>query len=210
MSNRTYEINGKQFPSVTTILSATESNEDKERLRKWQHKIDKVMGIGGAEIKRKEAARRGTLIHERIEAEWKNLHWFPGEEWEGVEKYWEQAKTWVNSYKSLIKDWEMKVWSESLGYAGTLDAVMEEDGSLVLVDFKTSRREKLKSWCKNYFLQCTAYAIAYQERTGNRISEIKTVIISPTKLQVFSENHWHRYEDEWLTRLGAFKTGVAP
>jgi hypothetical protein len=40
---RTYETPIGKLPSVTTILRLTEDEKAKDRLRKWQHKQDKIL-----------------------------------------------------------------------------------------------------------------------------------------------------------------------
>lgn len=60
---RTYNVDNKKIPSVTTILSATKSQEDIDSLRRWRDRI-------GNEAARKttiDAARRGTEMHYVLE-----------------------------------------------------------------------------------------------------------------------------------------------
>ena len=57
---RHYDINGGKLPSVTTILSATQSDEKKASLANWKAKMgDKVAD----EIRDTAAARGLSLIH---------------------------------------------------------------------------------------------------------------------------------------------------
>jgi hypothetical protein len=56
---RHYEITGKKLPSVTTILSATQSAEKMASILKWQKRVGEVE----AERVKNQAASRGTNMH---------------------------------------------------------------------------------------------------------------------------------------------------
>ena len=60
--------------------------------------------------------------------------------------------------------------------AGRADCVGEYDGKLSIIDFKGSTRPKRKEDILNYFMQATAYSIAWQERTGIPIDNIVILI----------------------------------
>jgi hypothetical protein len=52
-----------KFPSVTTILSATKPEKDKQKLDEWKNRL----GIENAEKVSQDAADRGTVMHRIIE-----------------------------------------------------------------------------------------------------------------------------------------------
>jgi genome maintenance exonuclease 1 len=55
------------------------------------------------------------------------------------------------------------------GYAGRVDSIYENFLShLLILDFKTSRKKKKKDWIKNYYMQISAYFLAYWEMYGVR------------------------------------------
>ena len=57
---RHYSLDGSNLPSVTTILSATKSEEDKAALAAWKERVGKLE----ADRIKKEASSRGlSLIH---------------------------------------------------------------------------------------------------------------------------------------------------
>ena len=60
---RHYEITGEKLPSVTTILSGTQSDEKKESIAKWTAKV----GEEQATRVRDQAASRGTNMHLHLE-----------------------------------------------------------------------------------------------------------------------------------------------
>ena len=60
---RHYEITGKKLPSVTTILSATQSDEKKESIARWTARV----GETEATRVKDQAASRGTNMHLHLE-----------------------------------------------------------------------------------------------------------------------------------------------
>ena len=62
-SRRYNTPDGEKLPSVTTILSATESKEKKEALQNWRNRV----GPKKAQEITTEAAGRGTRMHKWLE-----------------------------------------------------------------------------------------------------------------------------------------------
>ncbi|MAL46848.1 MAG: hypothetical protein CME98_22980, partial [Hyphomonas sp.] len=62
-SGRVYDINDEKLPSVTTILSATKSEESKAKLAAWRQRE----GEKKADQIRDDAAARGTIMHRILE-----------------------------------------------------------------------------------------------------------------------------------------------
>ena len=60
---RTYDAEGEDLPSVTTILSATKSEESKAKLAAWRQRE----GEKKADQIRDNAAARGTIMHRILE-----------------------------------------------------------------------------------------------------------------------------------------------
>jgi genome maintenance exonuclease 1 len=93
---------------------------------------------------------------------------------------------------------EAKLYSDHLQVAGTVDCIAEYDGCLSVVDFKTSARIKEKTEISSYFIQCAAYAVAFEERTG--IPVPKLVIIMGV-----DNSHPLVFEEKRNTWIGQFK-----
>ena len=92
---------------------------------------------------------------------------------------------------------EAPLYSDHLGLAGRVDCVAEFDGKPSIIDFKTSRKKKFPSMIKNYFMQEFGYAIMWEERTGQPITQLVTIIaVDDHEPQVFVE---HR--DNWVNQL---------
>ena len=62
-NERHYDVNEEKLPSVTTILSATQSDEKKASLAKWTQSV----GQDQATRIRDQAAERGSIMHRVLE-----------------------------------------------------------------------------------------------------------------------------------------------
>ena len=62
-NKRHYDVGEEKLPSVTTILSATQSDEKKASLARWTQSVgeDQAVKI------RDQAAERGTIMHRVLE-----------------------------------------------------------------------------------------------------------------------------------------------
>jgi len=165
---RYYETpEGNEYPSVTTILGAKE----KPHLDRWR----KMLGSEKANRETKRCADRGTAVHEMAERYLNNV--------ENCTKGYKPAH--VGDFNKLkfalnridnIRQQEVGLYSDALKYAGTVDCVAEYNGTLSVIDFKTSTNNKTFDMVHDYFKQCTAYAIAWHERTGEAIEDIVVLI----------------------------------
>jgi hypothetical protein len=213
---RTYTTPIGKLPSVTTILEATENEADKERLRKWQHKQDQLLGLEKSKTNGENYLKRGTEIHEAIKYKFHN-NVEPAETWvhEGNAQRWRHLQPFLKSI--TIIECEREVWHSS-GYAGTADLIAIMDNQPTLLDWKTSDRIKKRQWIDKAFIQTAAYAKAWnfsglpmQDSPPylNDITQLAVIVISPEKLQIFTENNVKKYEELWNERLLKFqKLGI--
>jgi len=112
-----------------------------------------------------------------------------------AKKYLPNDRETFNSLKPVLDEHldniyaqEVPLWSSYLGVAGRVDCIAEWDGKLSVIDFKTSRKLKKKEYISNYFQQCAAYAVMWEERTGIPINKIVVVIaVDGEEPQVFEE-----------------------
>jgi genome maintenance exonuclease 1 len=85
--------------------------------------------------------------------------------------------------------------------AGTVDCIAEFDGKLAVIDFKTASKRKDPSYIENYFMQCSAYAIMYEERFNIPINKTVVIIaVEDDEPQVFFETR-----DNHVKRLLEFR-----
>jgi genome maintenance exonuclease 1 len=158
---------GDKYPSVTTVLS----HAPKPWLEEWR----KSMGEEAADIEVKRCADRGEAVHLMAERYLKNDK-APKKDMSGSDiKLFNQIRPALHKI-SNVRAQEIPLYSNTLRLAGRVDVVGEYDGSLAVIDFKTSNNVKDLGMVNDYFLQSTAYAIMYFEMFDVPIDEIVIII----------------------------------
>jgi genome maintenance exonuclease 1 len=158
---RFYEVDGKAFPSITTVLGAI----PKPGLDAWR----KSVGEEAAKWEMNRAARRGsathTLVEQYLKGETPSIRdVLPLGMFRLLKPYLDQ----VDNIHCL----EQIMYSKNLTIAGQVDCIAEYNGKLSVIDFKTANKERVDSWNENYYIQCTAYAYMYEELFGTPIDQI--------------------------------------
>lgn len=154
---------GIWYPSITTILGIGE----KQWLKDWQN----MLGKKKADKETKRCADRGTAIHTMAEQYLNNKHIDFNIYKQDYINDFNKLKVRLNAVDN-IRGQELPLYSDVLKTAGRVDCVAEYNGRLSIIDFKTSTNNKYRKWIKDYFLQTTAYAIMWHERTGESIEDI--------------------------------------
>jgi genome maintenance exonuclease 1 len=183
-SGRLYKTpTGKKYPSVTTVLSSY----GKKELFEWRERV-------GAEEANKiagRASRRGTALHTVCEkyllnemTSMKLASMLPT-----TKELFYKIKSRIDTNITTVHCLEQALYSDELQIAGRVDCIAEWNGKLSVVDFKSSTNQKKKEKIGNYFMQCTAYAIMYEEIVGVPIEQIVVLIGTENgDGQVFVEN----------------------
>ena len=164
---RFYDIDGKAYPSITTVLGI----QKKEQLQDWRNKI----GEDVANWEMGRAARRGKATHTLIEQYLKGLT--PSERGVLPLGLFRLIKPYVDQIDN-IHCLETIMYSKKLTIAGQVDCIAEYNGKLSVIDFKTANKERQESWIENYFMQTTAYAQMYEEIFGKKIEQIVILLAS--------------------------------
>ena len=89
-----------------------------------------------------------------------------------------QLKPYLDECIGLIHCQEQTLWHDYYKIAGRVDCIAEWDGVLSVIDFKTSTKEREDSWNENYYIQASAYAEMYQERTLQEIEQIVILVVT--------------------------------
>jgi len=147
---------GTPVPSVTTILDAYPKTAD---YYAWLKRMGE-----DADTVRDEAGRRGSKVHSLTEDYDTGLEvsLFDGEgdlnislmEWNMFSRYVEFSNRFPHANEII----EAQLISSTLGYAGTLDRIINLNGKKVLVDIKTSN-----AIYESYWLQLAAYKNLLEE-----------------------------------------------
>ena len=103
---------------------------------------------------------------------------------------------------------EVPLWSEAMMLAGRVDCVAEYNGKLSIIDFKGSTRAKRESDVQNYFLQATAYAIAWQERTGQAIENFAILMSCEDGITQVFEGRPIRYTKKLLETIEKYHASI--
>mgnify|MGYP000034195604 FL=1 len=189
-SGRKYKTpEGVNLPSITTVLSIL----SRDSIAKWRKKV------GDAEANRisYRASTRGTSVHEILEKYVDNDPNFKDGYTPDIVQSFLDLKPILDERLTKVYAQEAPLYSNHLGVAGRVDCVGIFDGKPSIIDYKTSMKPKRKDWIKNYFMQEAAYAIMWEERTGQPITQLVTVIsVDGNAPQVFIE---HR--DNWVRPL---------
>ena len=203
-TGRVYDINEEKLPSVTTILSATKSEESKAKLAAWRQRE----GEKKADKIRDDAAARGTIMHRILEGYVKNEGHMDlsdlGQE-AGV-----MAQNIIDKghFSPLTEVWglEMPLWYPGL-YAGASDVAGIYDGRESIIDFKQSNKFKKREWIDDYFIQCAAYAMAhnYVYRTEINSGVILISVKGGDVLRYVSTGkEFQHFTFEWLRRVDLY------
>ena len=165
--HRFYEVDGKNYPSITTVLNIRK----KDGLTEWR----KNVGEGAANWEMGRAARRGKATHTLVEQYLKGET--PSERSVLPIGLFKLLKPYVDQINN-IHLLEAIMYSHKLTVAGQVDCVAEYNGKLSVIDFKTANKERQESWIENYFMQTTAYAQMYEEIFGKKIEQIVILLAS--------------------------------
>ena len=177
---RLYEVgDGKWYPSVTTVTS----HRKKDSIIKWRKRVGEAEAnkISG------RASARGNKFHSMVESYLKNETVSFDDKKPLASFLFKTAKETLHRIDN-IHLLESPLYSDSLRIAGRVDCIAEYDGELAVIDFKTSTKEKKESWIENYFVQETAYAAMYYERSGVKVDKIVTLIATEEGgMQIFEK-----------------------
>ena len=193
---------GINLPSITTVLSIL----SRESIAKWRARV------GHEEANRisHRASTRGTAVHAIIEKYINNEENFKDGYTPDIISSFLDLKPIMDDRIGRIYAQEAPLYSNHLGVAGRVDCIADFDGKLSVIDFKTSLKPKRYDYVTNYFMQETAYAIMWEERTGRPITQLVTIIsVDNNDPQVFIEHrdNWVRPLRETIAQYNAENSG---
>ena len=160
------------YPSITTVLGV---RKDKQKgLQEWRNRV----GNDVANHIMRTAASRGTAVHHMCEDFLNNIEVTQ----EGRDFLpwclFSQLKPTLQSNINKIYAQECGLWSEKYRVAGRVDCIAEYNGIPSIIDFKTSRSERKDDYNLEYYIQASAYAEMFEERTGIEINQIVILVVT--------------------------------
>ena len=200
---RTYNVGNENLPSVTSILQATQSDEKRASLARWQTRV----GKDEATRVKEQAASRGSNMHLHLE---KHILG------QGYMDLTEEGKTAQSMAQTVIDKglgdlqeiWgsEVTLWYPGL-YAGATDVVGVYDYEDSIIDFKQSNKPKKKEWIEDYFMQGAAYAMAHNQVYGTEISQCVILMCTPDnyfqKFQIKGKE-FKQYKHKFLEKVDLY------
>ncbi|HEY9895066.1 MAG TPA: exonuclease [Candidatus Sericytochromatia bacterium] len=204
-SGRQYYVNdrGDRLPSVSTILNATRSQQQREALAQWRERVgvEEAARISGT------ASRRGTGTHKQVQ------RYLQGEVVtcpDGIKPYWESIKPVLFAVDD-VRLVEGTVFHHDLGYAGKVDCVASYEGVPCLCEWKTADRPKHSlERLNDYPLQVVAYWGAvqhtYQDYDVNLHHALLAIAIPdlPAEIFWFDSETIDYYWQQWEARVAIF------
>ena len=189
-TGRLYQTpSGIRYPSITTVLSIL----NKEAIIEWRKRV------GEEEANRisKRATNKGTRVHKYFEDYINNeTVVFDKNDFLAKESFY-KLKPVVDANIDDIILQEERLYSDYLEIAGQVDLIAHFGGKLSIIDFKTASKPKKEEWIQNYFMQASAYAIMYEERTSIPITRIVLLIaVDHEEPQIFV-----RRRDDYVSSL---------
>ena len=200
---RHYDIKSEKLPSVTTILSATQSPEKQASLAAWR------VRVGEKEATRivDEAGIRGTAMHKILE------------EYVQGQGYLDLTEPGLNAHNMAIRVIEQGLCNvtEYYGleatlyypglYAGATDMVAVHKGQDAIIDFKQTNKPKKREWIEDYCLQLAAYTMAHNFIYKTSIS--KGVIMMCSKDNFYQEfiiegKELQKYQHDYLRKVDQY------
>ena len=204
---RWYTSEGERYPSITTLLSATD-DEGQSALRKWRKRV----GAVEADRVTKTAAGNGTRWHDFCES------FITGQ------PLWKYLKdpsdppmaaaigTLLNARIRTVLLSESRIMSTRHKVAGRMDICAElTDGRLAVIDFKTGKKPKTDNRVTNYALQATFYADALTEWLGRGTIDTIVIVQLCPKLLVWQESSaelWRPLLEERVARFAEVQQTV--
>ena len=179
---RLYDIGIIKYPSVTTVTGML----SKDSILEWRKRV----GEEEANRVSSRASQRGTQIHQLCEDYLINgkaePSMFDREMFNSIVPHLDC----IDNIHAL----EEPLYSHHLQVAGTVDCIAEYNGKLSVIDFKTSSRVKFRDDIHSYFMQTSAYAVAFEELTGIPVSRLVIIMaVDNSAPIIFIEKR-----DDWI------------
>ena len=168
---------GNKYPSITTVLSV----RNKKGLMEWRKRVGNDVANNIA----RTAAARGTKVHHMCEDYLNNMEFDYPDEWSKHRRKNFLAHCLFSRMKEKalcnidnIYAQEAGLYSDKYKVAGRVDCIAEYNGVPSIIDFKTSTKERNDKYNENYYIQGSAYAEMFGERTGIEISQVVILVVT--------------------------------
>jgi|GEM_PF-1915570 genome maintenance exonuclease 1 len=196
-----------RIPSVSKVLSTTQSPDKKAGLERWRKKV----GEKEADRICNDSKSRGIYIHGLIENKLKNIT--PQEHFENeyleklnVDVYWELMEPVVEKIQFPYAI-EQPVVHADLHYQGRFDMLAYWNNKLTIIDFKTKTKPVKEEYLEDDFTQLAAYAGAIEfNRPELKVEQGLIIAVNPEGSQLFvlNKEQLNGSWNTWCLRLMDF------
>ena len=121
-----------------------------------------------------------------------------------VKDFFSQLRPHIDKNIGKIYGLEQSLYSDRLRLAGRTDCIAEWAGKLSIVDYKNSIKEKKEEWIQDYFVQCTAYAEMFEDRTGMPINQLVVAIANEEGTPQIFVKEKHKYVTDLEKSIGNY------
>ena len=201
LGSRHYNVGDKKIPSVTTILSATQSEEKKAGLDAWRERV----GYQEAARITSQAALRGTEMHYVLE------NYIDGRGYLNLSPEGAQARLMAHEIVNNLDKLKIVYGNEvCLAYedlwAGATDVVGVHDDKPTILDFKQSNKPKREEYVEDYYYQIAAYSLAHKKQYGPITQGLICICTKDVIYQEFKmdEAKLKEYEEKWMERVNRY------
>ena len=204
---RRYEVGDEKLPSVTTIISGTQSEEKAESLARWKDRV----GAAEADRIKNTAALRGTAMHSYLETHLKGGNVLDlsdvGQEARGMGQM-----IIDKGFPDLEEIWGGEGTLHYPGlYAGQTDMCGIYQGRESIIDFKQSNKPKRDEWIEDYKIQLVAYAMAHNCIYGTDIDQGVILMCTPDNFFqrfIINGSEFRKWKWEWLKKIDQYYKSV--
>jgi len=200
-TGRTYNIGDSKVPSVTTILSATQSPEKKKSLDMWRERV----GYQEAARITAQASSRGTEMHYVLEQYLNGIGYINLSKKGALPRM--MAHTIINNldHFSQVYGTEVSLFYKDQ-WAGSSDLIGVHSEKPTIIDFKQANKPKREEWIEDYYYQIAAYSLAHKLNFGDIEQGLICVCTKDLKYQEFKMNvsKIKEYEEKWMERVEKF------
>ncbi len=150
------------YPSVTTVVN----DKDKEFFEQWRKDPANKKSS-------EESCEYGTRLHTNME------NYISGKEIVYKDEIDLDHIDNIKHVKDSISDivvQEKVLYSDELRIAGQVDLIAKYNGINSIIDYKTSRKRKMREWIHNYFDQAFCYSFMGEELLNVRTPQLVIII----------------------------------
>ena len=201
---RLYDVNSEKLPSVTTILNATKTEEQRASLERWRQKV----GTKEADHISRQSLNRGSEMHSFLE-----LFLLGKLNLDLLGDNTLERKMADQIIENGLRDKLSEVWGVEATlfypskFAGACDLVGVYESKQTILDFKQGNKPRKDEWNEDYYLQLGAYSLAHNHVYGTNINQ--GVILLCTKDLMFQRfiidsERLKDYQKKFLERVDQY------